>query len=518
MEMDLKMQNINSSQINQKYILNKQNAASNPIETGQNTQQVNDGDNKMKKAFTGLAIAGAVVAAGVGIYKGVIKPKKAVEQITDITQDGIGKLLKENDKLTGKFQKTMEDGSKVVMEYTDGILQKSTKTAADGTQIFEKVYSKAPNGDLLVNNKNITEISKQVREHQNDFTSLMKKQDVSLDELKAFNKKNLSENQIQELDLKIKTKQDAIELEVKKAKEAEELAKKQAHKAQECAAKEAQERAQKAAIDKQKGLEDCDYNFSFTKKQGVDVVTHHFTMRDKKYAITVDKNITSGGDNSRSFIQKYSYPYGHTLKRIQIDGEDAVAKHIEKELWEPNAIIDSMSASQDISAARLCLQDRGMSQERIKSLLSDDSESTMLDIFQDAKTYAKYQIKAAYDSTERMQKEMLERCEAQPKAGVLYRAMDLNNSSELSKALKSSLSKGDRTVLQYNPMYTTPDFNYMLAYKNSDILKINVPAGAHVAYGGETLLPGMSQFEFVRRKTVGDMNFYELNYIPFEAK
>lgn len=267
MEMDLKMQNINSSQINQKYILNKQNAASNPIETGQNTQQVNDGDNKMKKAFTCLAIAGAVVAAGVGIYKGVIKPKKAVEQITDITQDGIGKLLKENDKLTGKFQKTMEDGSKVVMEYTDGILQKSTKTAADGTQIFEKVYSKAPNGDLLVNNKNITEISKQVREHQNDFTSLMKKQDVSLDELKAFNKKNLSENQIQELDLKIKTKQDAIELEVKKAKEAEELAKKQAHKAQECAAKEAQERAQKAAIDKQKGLEDCDYNFSFTKNK-----------------------------------------------------------------------------------------------------------------------------------------------------------------------------------------------------------------------------------------------------------
>ena len=518
MAMDSKMQNINSSQINQKYILNKQNSTSNSIEAKQNTEQIKDGNNKMKKVLAGLATAGAVIATGVGIYKGVIKPKNAIEQITDITQDGIGKLLKENDKLTGKFQKTMEDGSKVVMEYTDGILKKSTKTASDGTQIFEKVYSKAPNGDLLVNNKNITEISKQVREHQNDFTSLMKKQDVSLDELKAFNKKNLSENQIQELDLKIKTKQDAIELEAKKAKEAEELAKKQARKAQERAAKEAQERAQKAAIDKQKGLEDRNYNFSFTEKQGADVVTHHFTMRDKKYAITVDKNITLGGDNSRIFIQKYSYPYGYTLKRIQIDGEDAVAKHIEKERWKPNAIIDSMSASQDISAARLCLQDRGMSQERIKSLLSDDSESTMLDIFQDAKTYAQYQIKAAYDSNKRMQKEILEKCEAQPKAGILYRAMDLNNSSELSKALKSSLSKGDRTILQYNPMYTTPDFNYMLAYKNSDILKINVPAGAHVAYGGETLLPGMSQFEFVRRKTVGDMNFYELNYIPFEAK
>ncbi len=203
---DSKMQNINSSQINQKYILNNQNTASNPIETGQNTQQVNDGDNKMKKALAGLAIAGAVVAAGVGIYKGVIKPKNAIEQITDITQDGIGKLLKENDKLTGKFQKTMDDGSRVVMEYTDGILQRSTKTASDGTQIFEKVYSKAHNGDLLVNNKDITEISRQARKHQDDFVSLMKKQDASLDELQGFDRSNLLQKQIVELDEKIKAK------------------------------------------------------------------------------------------------------------------------------------------------------------------------------------------------------------------------------------------------------------------------------------------------------------------------
>lgn len=512
------MQNVNLSQINQKYILNKQDNTSNPIEAGQSTQQVKDGDNKMKKALTGLAVVGTVIVAGVGIYKSAIKPKNAIEQITDITQGGIGKLLKENDKLTGKFQKTMEDGSKVVMEYTDGILQKSTKTASDGTQIFEKVYSRVSNGDLLVNNKNITEISRQARKHQDDFTSLMKKQDVSLGELQGFDKKNLSKNQIQELDLRIKTKQETIELEAKKAKEAEELAKKQAQEAQERAAKEAQERAQAETVDKQKSLENSDYDFSLTDKQGADVVTHYFTTEGKKYAITVDKNIMPGGDNSRRFIQKYSYPYGCTLKRIQVDGEDAVAKHIEKELWKPNAIIDSMSASQDISAARLYLQDKGMSQEQIKSLLSDDSQSTMLDIFQDAKTYAQYQIKAAYDSIERMQKEILENFEAQSKPGILYRAMDLSDSSELSKALKSSLSKGDRTILQYNPMYTAPDFSYMLAYKNSDILKINVPVGAHVAVGGETLLPGMSQFEFVGRKTVGDINFYELNYIPFEAK
>ena len=200
------MKNINLSQVNQKYISNKQNSTSNPIEAKQNTEQIKDGNNKMKKALAGLAIAGAVIAAGAGIYKGVIKPKKTIEQITDIDQDGIGKLLKENDKLTGRFQKNMKDGSKVVMEYTDGILQRSTKTASDGTQIFEKVYSKAHNGDLLVNNKNITEISRQARKHQDDFVSLMKKQDASLDELQGFDRSNLLQKQIVELDEKIKAK------------------------------------------------------------------------------------------------------------------------------------------------------------------------------------------------------------------------------------------------------------------------------------------------------------------------
>ena len=48
MEMDSKMQNINLSQINQKYILNKQNAASSPIEASKKVEQVKGGDNKVK--------------------------------------------------------------------------------------------------------------------------------------------------------------------------------------------------------------------------------------------------------------------------------------------------------------------------------------------------------------------------------------------------------------------------------------------------------------------------------------
>ena len=287
------MENVNLSQANQAYLTNQQ-PSSNPIETKKEIEQIENGDKKINKALAGLAIAGAVIATGIGIYKGVIKPKKAVQQITDVAQDELEELLKENNKLTGKFRKTTKSGAQILMEYnngviqkstktisdgtqitaeyangimknstttksdgtkifvefSDGVLKKSTKTAPDGTKISEKIYSKAPNGDLLVNGKNITEISRQVEKHKNDFEKLMTNQDASLEELQGFDKKNLSKKQIEELDLKIKSKKEAVELEIKKAKEAEELAKKQAQKAkeaQEAVAKEAQEAVAKEA-------------------------------------------------------------------------------------------------------------------------------------------------------------------------------------------------------------------------------------------------------------------------------
>ena len=281
------MENVNLSQANQAYLTNQQ-ANSNPIETKKEIEQIENGDKKINKALAGLAIAGAVIATGIGIYKGVIKPKKAVQQITDVAQDELEELLKENNKLTGKFRKTTKsgaqilieynngviqkstktisdgtqitaeyangimknstttksDGTKIFVEFSDGILKKSTKTAPDGTKISEKIYSKAPNGDLLVNGKNVTEISRQAKNHKDDFEELMANQNASLEELQGFDKKNLSKKQIDELDLKIKAKKEAVELEIKKAKEAEELAKKQAQEAkeaQEHAAKQAQE-------------------------------------------------------------------------------------------------------------------------------------------------------------------------------------------------------------------------------------------------------------------------------------
>ena len=287
------MENINLSQANQAYLTNQQ-PNSNPIETKKEIEQIENGDKKINKALAGLAIAGAVIATGIGIYKGVIKPKKAVQQIRDVAQDELEELLKENNKLTGKFRKTTKSGAQILMEYnngiiqkstktisdgtqitaeyangiiknstttksdgtkifvefSDGVLKKSTKTAPDGTKISEKIYSKAPNGDLLVNGKNVTEISRQAKKHKNDFEKLMTNQNASLEELQGFDKKNLSKKQIDELDLKIKAKKEAVELEIKKAKEAEELAKKQAQEAkeaQETAAKEAQERAAKEA-------------------------------------------------------------------------------------------------------------------------------------------------------------------------------------------------------------------------------------------------------------------------------
>ena len=287
------MENINLSQANQAYLTNQQ-PNSNPIETKKEIEQIENGDKKINKALAGLAIAGAVIATGIGIYKGVIKPKKAVQQIRDVAQDELEELLKENNKLTGKFRKTTKSGAQILMEYnngiiqkstktisdgtqitaeyangiiknstttksdgtkifvefSDGVLKKSTKTAPDGTKISEKIYSKAPNGDLLVNGKNVTEISRQAKNHKDDFDKLMANQNASLEELQGFDKKNLSKKQIDELDLKIKAKKEAVELEIKKAKEAEELAKKQAQEAkeaQETAAKEAQERAAKEA-------------------------------------------------------------------------------------------------------------------------------------------------------------------------------------------------------------------------------------------------------------------------------
>ncbi|MCD7779526.1 MAG: hypothetical protein LUH05_02510 [Candidatus Gastranaerophilales bacterium] len=469
--------------------------------------------DKKKLAYSAAAAVGITALCAVGIYLGKIKPKNTVEQITDITQDGIGKLLKENDKLTGKFSKTLKDGSKVVIEYSDGILQKTTKTAADGTQIFEKVYSKTVNGDLLVNNKNITEISNQAKKHQEDFISLIKKQDSSLDELQSFDRKNLSKKQIGELDGKIKAKKEAVELETKKQTiKAEKSASEQAVKVIE----ESQSSLEKQA----KPMPNCsDYIFSLADKQGNDTRTCYFFMNDKKYAITLDKDNKLVSTANCNNYKTYSYAHGSNLKSIQIDGEEKFAKRIKAECWKPDHVIDPLGggASSNLDAAMLCLEDKGLTQEQIVSLIYNNGKgSTMSDLFQDGDTYAQYQIKAAYNSVKEMQEKILKECKAQPEGGTLYRAMDLNDSSELSKLLRSSLSKGDKAVLQYNPMYTTPDFNYLTCYKNTDILKINVPKGAHIACDGETLLPGMSEFEFVKRNTIGDINFYELNYIPFE--
>lgn len=214
------MENIKLSQANQAYLSQNKQNVSIPQET-KKIEPPKDGKKKLKLALMGLAAAGAAVAIGVGIYRGKVAPKKAADKITDIPQDGMSKLLKENDKLTGKFSKSYEDGSNLLLEYSDGILQKSTKTASDGTQISEKIYSKAENGDKLVKitksgeikSINLTKAKENIKKHQENFSSLIKKQDASLEELQNFDKKNLSKKQIEELDGKIKAKNEAIELE-----------------------------------------------------------------------------------------------------------------------------------------------------------------------------------------------------------------------------------------------------------------------------------------------------------------
>lgn len=214
------MKAINQTKINIAAFSGNKISSSNSSQPKQVVQKIINDNGKIKKALAGLAIAGIVIAGGVLLRGKKIKTEKTFEQITDITKDGINKLLKENKELTGKFVKTTGDGSKVVMEYANGTLVKSTKTAGDGTQIFEKIYKKSSSGELFVNNKNITQAVNQAKKHQENFSNLIKKENASLEELQGFDRKNLSKKQIEELNSKIKATTDAIKAKNNQAEKA----------------------------------------------------------------------------------------------------------------------------------------------------------------------------------------------------------------------------------------------------------------------------------------------------------
>lgn len=214
------MKAINQTKINIAAFSGNKISSSNSSQPKQVVQKIINDNGKIKKALAGLAIAGIVIAGGVLLRGKKIKTEKTFEQITDITKDGINKLLKENKELTGKFVKTTGDGSKVVMEYANGTLVKSTKTASDGTQIFEKIYKKSSSGELFVNNKNITQAVNQAKKHQENFSNLIKKENASLEELQGFDRKNLSKKQIEELNSKIKATTDAIKAKNNQAEKA----------------------------------------------------------------------------------------------------------------------------------------------------------------------------------------------------------------------------------------------------------------------------------------------------------
>ncbi len=214
------MKAINQTKINTAAFSGNKISSSNSSQPKQVDHKIINDNGKIKKALAGLAIAGIVIAGGVLLRGKKIKTEKTFEQITDITKDGINKLLKENKELTGKFVKTTGDGSKVVMEYANGTLVKSTKTASDGTQIFEKIYKKSSSGELFVNNKNITQAVNQAKKHQENFSNLIKKENASLEELQGFDRKNLSKKQIEELNSKIKTTTNAIKAKNNQAEKA----------------------------------------------------------------------------------------------------------------------------------------------------------------------------------------------------------------------------------------------------------------------------------------------------------
>ena len=233
------MENINLSQANQARLTNRQ-SSSNPIETKKNTEQINDGNEKIKKGLTALAILGGAIVIGIAIRKGL--GNKAVEKESEAINEIKTKLLKDikfnkgiatlpdGSKFTGTIEDTLKNGDKITLEYTDGVIQKSRRS---GSKTFEKIYETRFNGDKMVivteNNAttkiNLTEISNDVKKAQDDFRNLLENDDVSLWELKNYDRKYLSENQKAQLDDLLKKKTDELK--------AEELTKRQAQKATE---------------------------------------------------------------------------------------------------------------------------------------------------------------------------------------------------------------------------------------------------------------------------------------------
>lgn len=158
----------------------------NNVQTKIPEQKPDEVNLKKKETIKKVAVGAGIIATIASVIylaksgKGAkivdaIKGKKV--SLEDVKFDKGKAVLKGNGKdFTGKINHTLEDGSNVVMQYKKGVLQKSTKTNDVNDKIFEKIYQRAENGDLIVSNnghsRNITESKKFIQNALKDKDAL----------------------------------------------------------------------------------------------------------------------------------------------------------------------------------------------------------------------------------------------------------------------------------------------------------------------------------------------------------
>ena len=102
-------------------------------------QQIENGDEKLKKALIGLGVIGATgIALAVALKKGKAKINY---------NKGIATIGEEGEKFSGKIVDKLKNGDKVTRVYKDGVLQSSQRA---GKVNFEKIYTTNESGEKIV--------------------------------------------------------------------------------------------------------------------------------------------------------------------------------------------------------------------------------------------------------------------------------------------------------------------------------------------------------------------------------
>ena len=153
---------------------NKLQNSSNATNSNTESKQIENGNNKLKKALIGLGVIGT---AGIALAL-VIKGKG--HKLSDIKFDrSIATIGNDGEKFTGTIVDKLKNGDKITMVYKDGVLQGAQRK---GKINIQKTYTTNENGEKIVKKiVNGTEqeinITKKVNEVKESKDSIQKLKD-----------------------------------------------------------------------------------------------------------------------------------------------------------------------------------------------------------------------------------------------------------------------------------------------------------------------------------------------------